>query len=278
MDVPHKTLTRRVLLDGNLARRKWQRSGREYQILDTELPGFGLRVRSSGRAFWFVRLRRRGKERRVTIGPASKISARAARSEARTLLAQAALEGLPRRKTAQTSPLLSQFVADHWRHIARGWKPSTALRNEHAWQSMIAPQFGTIPIAEITASDVVRWRDGCAGGNECRFNRKAPGQPSILNAAHRAALVEIIEKGPALAVDGVVRWRICDLRDWLKKKFNVTLSKPTLSRELRALGYRKLSARPRHHAQDRDALEGFKKGGSQPSWQRSKRVSQTTDR
>ena len=169
MDVLQKTLTRRARLDGNLARRKWHGSGREYNILGTELPWFGLRVRSTGRAFWFVRLRRRGKERRVTIGPASKISAKAARSEARSLLAQVVLEGLPKHKTAHTSPLLSQFVADHWCHIARGWKPSTALRNQHAWQNMIAPHFGTMPIVEITAS--VRSRDGCAGESECRFNR-----------------------------------------------------------------------------------------------------------
>jgi hypothetical protein len=33
----------------------------------------------------------------------------------------------------------------------------------------------------------------------------------------------------------------------------------TLSRELRAMGCRKLSARPKHHAQDTDALKTFKK-------------------
>src|SRR6516162_323701 len=33
----------------------------------------------------------------------------------------------------------------------------------------------------------------------------------------------------------------------------------TLSRELRAMGYRKLSARPRHHAQAEGAIEDFKK-------------------
>ena len=110
------------------------------------------------------------------------------------------------------------------------------------------------------------------------INRKAPGQPSILNAAHRAALVAIVEKGPTPEIDGVVRWRIVDLMHWLKETHKVSISKPTLSREMRALGYRKLSARPRHHAQDRDALEAFKKGGSQPRWQRSKRVFPTTDR
>jgi integrase len=95
---------------------------------------------------------------------------------------------LPQRKTAHTSPLLSQFVADHWRHIARGWKPSTALRNQHAWQSMIAPHFGTMQIAEISASDVVRWRDGCAGARECRFNRAVPVLASLLKYAEALKL------------------------------------------------------------------------------------------
>jgi len=44
------------------------------------------------------------------------------------------------------------------------------------------------------------------------------------------------------------------------EEFRLSISKQTLSRELRAMGFRKLSARPRHHAQDTDALEAFKKG------------------
>jgi hypothetical protein len=37
------------------------------------------------------------------------------------------------------------------------------------------------------------------------------------------------------------------------------VSETTLSRILRALGYRKLSARPRHHAQAAGAVDAFKK-------------------
>jgi len=44
-----------------------------------------------------------------------------------------------------------------------------------------------------------------------------------------------------------------------------------LIREARALGYRKLSARPRHYAQDADAAETFKKT-SPPRWRKSPRV------
>ena len=39
------------------------------------------------------------------------------------------------------------------------------------------------------------------------------------------------------------------------------VSPQTLSRELRAMGYRKLSARPRHHAQAPGAVEAFKTYG-----------------
>lgn len=52
------------------------------------------------------------------------------------------------------------------------------------------------------------------------------------------------------------------LGQWLWDEFALSISKATLSREVRALGYRKLSARPRHHAQDQDAIENFKKGAS----------------
>jgi hypothetical protein len=51
----------------------------------------------------------------------------------------------------------------------------------------------------------------------------------------------------------VVRWRLIDLAQWVFEEFRVTISKQTLSRELRAMGFRKLSARPRHQAQDREA-------------------------
>jgi transposase len=91
------------------------------------------------------------------------------------------------------------------------------------------------------------------------IDRKAPGQPSRLNDEHRDALVAMVENGPIPAVHGVVRWRIIDLCQWLWEEYEVTVSKQTLSRELRAMGYRKLSARPRHHAQAAGAVEAFKK-------------------
>ncbi len=110
-----------------------------------------------------------------------------------------------------------------------------------------------------------RGPDGLADG-------KAPGQPPKLNDTQRQALAAIIESGPISAVHGVVRWRLIDLGQWIFDEFRISIAKQTLSRELRAMGYRKLSARPRHHAQDADAIPAFKKT-SPPSWQRSGRRS-----
>jgi hypothetical protein len=77
----------------------------------------------------------------------------------------------------------------------------------------------------------------------------------------------VIENGPMPAVNGVVRWRLVDLGQWIFEEFRITIAKQTLSRELRAMGYRKLSARPRHHAQAEGAIEDFKKA-SPCAWKR----------
>jgi transposase len=99
------------------------------------------------------------------------------------------------------------------------------------------------------------------------INRKAPGQKPRLDQAQRQALQQVVEQGPIPAVHGVVRWRLIDLVQWVFDEFHVALSKQTLSREVRALGYRKLSARPRHHAKDEQATRVFKKS-SRPDWTR----------
>jgi transposase len=92
-------------------------------------------------------------------------------------------------------------------------------------------------------------------GPDGLIDRKAPGQRSRLADRHRAALAAIVEDGPIPAVHGVVRRRIIDLCQWVWNEFEISVSKQTLSRELRAMGYRKLSARPRHHAQPEGAIE-----------------------
>lgn len=106
-----------------------------------------------------------------------------------------------------------------------------------------------------------------AEGPDGLVSRKSPGKTPILNDAQRLALAETVEAGPIPASHGVVRWRLVDLAQWIWDEFGLSITKQTLSRELRALGFRKLSARPRHNGQIEDAIVDFKKASS-PGWQR----------
>ena len=158
-------------------------------------------------------------------------------------------------------PLRGDFDAEMVRAAARrqGWAAGAAafgaggdLRGARRTE---AAKIGGVTL-QIVRDWVIKFN---AHGPEGLIDRKAPGQPPRLNDAHRAALAAIIESGPIPAVHGVVRWRIVDLCQWMFEEFRVVIAKQTLSRELRAMGYRKLSARPRHHAQAAGAIDDFKK-------------------
>ena len=108
-----------------------------------------------------------------------------------------------------------------------------------------------------TVRDWVVWFN--AEGPAGLLNGKAPGKSAILDDERRRELARLVESGPIPAVHGVVRWRLVDLGQWLFETFGLSISKQTLSREMRAMGFRRLSARPRHHAQDVEAVAAFKK-------------------
>ena len=173
----------RAYLDGNLARRKLPPAPREYAIWDTELAGFGLRVRPSGRRSWFVRVRRRGKHQRVTLGATEDLDAATARIQARRILAEVALDGLPRRVAQKQSPAFADYVDEFWRDCAHHWKPSTQKRNWDAIRFDLIPQFGPMRLDMICRSDIIRWRDDCAEGKQAKFNRALPVLAAMLNYA-----------------------------------------------------------------------------------------------
>jgi len=114
-----------------------------------------------------------------------------------------------------------------------------------------------------------------AKGPEGLIDGKSTGKPPKLNVSQRRALAEIVESGPITAIHGVVRWRLADLAQWIFAEFRISLDRSTVSRELRALGFRKISARPRHRGQNEFAVEDFKKT-SPPSWTRSAPASRPT--
>ena len=159
-------------------------------------------------------------------------------------------------------PLRGDFEASQVRAAARQSKDGSQARRLLALAAVYdgasrteAARVGGVTL-QIVRDWVVRFNAQGPGG---LIDRKAPGQASRLNDTHRVALAAVIESGPVPAIHGVVRWRIIDLCQWIWEEFQVTIAEQTLSRELRAMKYRKLSARPRHHAQAEGAIEAFKK-------------------
>jgi transposase len=170
-------------------------------------------------------------------------------------------------------PLRTDFDAAQLRGLARSAVDPGQVRRLLALAAIYAgePHSAAAAIGGVGLQTVRDWvlrfnADGPTGLE----TGKAPGKPSLLDERQRAALFQIVEAGPNPAIHGVVRWRIVDLVQWVWEEFRLSLSKQTMSKELRALGLRKLSARPRHHAQDKEAASAFKT--SPRSWRRSRRA------
>jgi len=167
-------------------------------------------------------------------------------------------------------PLRRDFDAAALRSVAKKTKDAAQARRLLALAVIYEGAMRTeaAKIGDVTLQIVRDWVVKFnAHGPDGLIDRKAPGQPPKLTDAHRAALMKMIEDGPTPAIHGVVRWRIVDLCQWVFEEFRIAVAEQTMSRELRKMGLRKLSARPRHHAQDEEAAEVFKKA-SPPSWKK----------
>jgi transposase len=164
-------------------------------------------------------------------------------------------------------PLRDEFDAAGLRAAARDSKDAGQTRRLLALAAICdgCTRTEAARIGDVTLQIVRDW--------VMKLNAHGPaglvgGKPRRLDATHRAALAAAVESGLIPAVHDVVRWRIVDFCQWLYDEFQVSVSEQTLSRELRELGYRKLTARPRHHAQADGMIEAFKKI-SPRAWTRS---------
>ncbi len=167
--------------------------------------------------------------------------------------------------------LRGYFSGDELRRLARESRDAKQVRRllalaviREGGRRTEAARIGGVGL-QIVRDWVLRFN---AEGPDGLLDRKAPGKSPTLSADQRTALARVVEAGPEPWRDGVVRWRLIDLVQWLWEEFRISVSEATVGRELRALGFRKLSARPRHYAQDPEAAEGFKKV-SRSAWRRS---------
>ena len=130
---------------------------------------------------------------------------------------------------------------------------SVAWRSKHAGQARRlmalaalydgATRTEAAAVAGVTVQIIRDWVLKLnAHGPDGLIDRHSGGETPILSGVHRQALVTAIEDGPIPAIHGVVRWRVIDLCQWLWDGCDVKVSSQTLSRALRQMGYRPLSA------------------------------------
>ncbi len=119
-----------------------------------------------------------------TLGSPQTVKVEAARREARRVLAEALLAGLPTRPvaTAADAMTFAAFAPEFLACSARHWKPATLVRNRRAIERDLIPFFGEMRLSEIERTDIARWRDSMASrsGN---FNRAVPVLSALMNEA-----------------------------------------------------------------------------------------------
>ncbi len=145
--------------------------------------------------------------------------------------------------------LRGDFEASDLRRLAKATKDAAQSRRLLALAEIYdggarsdAARIGGVGL-QVVRDWVLRFN---ADGPEGLLDRKAPGKPPKLDDSQRRALAAIVERGPILAIHGVVHWRLKDLARWIWEEFRIPLDETTVGRELKALGLAKLSARPRH--------------------------------
>jgi transposase len=104
-------------------------------------------------------------------------------------------------------------------------------------------------------------------GPEGLVDRWAGGPKPRLTPEQKEELARLVEAGPDLATEGIVRWRCLDLKEEIRKRFGVDYHERTVGKLLKELGFSHVSARPRHPRQKPETVEDFKKT-SRGRWRR----------
>jgi transposase len=96
-------------------------------------------------------------------------------------------------------------------------------------------------------------------GPEGLLDRRRGGSQRRLSDAQLTELAALVEAGPDVGKDGVVRWRRVDLQRVIKERFGVAYHERYVGQILHDLGFSHVSTRPQHPAQDPAIIEDFKK-------------------
>ncbi len=150
-----------------------------YDVRDSELRGFGVRVLPTGSKRFFVHCQHEGRRIWKTVGDAGIIGLGEARVRATELLAALRHDETPAAPEDRLFEVVAEEVLDHY---GRNWKPRTRKVNRNYLRSTILPWFRGRNIADITKHDVQRWF-GSLHATPVAADRSAPILSVIMRQA-----------------------------------------------------------------------------------------------
>jgi integrase len=138
---------------------------KDYLIWDDELPGFGLRVFSSGKRSYVIQYRTKGRSRRYTIGLHGAWAPETARREAKVQLGRVAGGDDPvedrqlDHKAITVKELCTRYLADLQAGLILGKggrpkKPSTITTDTGRIERHIIPLLGPRRVKDLTKTDI----------------------------------------------------------------------------------------------------------------------------
>jgi hypothetical protein len=207
-----KHMVNRLKLNEKTIRDAELRPGVSYQIFDTEVIGFAVRVQASGGRTFTIDYRHAGRQRRMNIGRWPEWSVTAARERAKELR-RAVDEGrdpLAMREDFREAPrmkdMIDRYITEHLPKLAK----NNAGDQVSMLRKMLEPAWGNKLVTEITKSDVARFLDFVAEGRPrpCKAKpnnraRKLQGHKPTPIRANRIG--EVLRKMFTLAMEW--EWR-----------------------------------------------------------------------
>jgi integrase len=137
-------------------------NGMDFYVFDSDLVGFGIRVRKSGAMSYFIRYRagfgRSAPVRRVTIAKVGKVTPEQARETAKDMLASVVKGKDPARERAEDRDALTvkKLIASFLDHVEMKKRPNTHAQYAHMLNAYVAPELGSRRAATISATDISR--------------------------------------------------------------------------------------------------------------------------
>jgi hypothetical protein len=200
---------------------KLKSNGKAYDVRDTKLKGFIVRVNTSGKLVYMCEYTR---AKRIMVGRVGVISLTAAREEARKVLADA-VNGIDPKKARVLSDsndnhsmTLKDFILNKYgpwveAHNTSGRETVVSLKNR------FLKEFGALPLNEITLLKIDEWRTRrLKSVSEETINRNIA---SLRPALNQAIQWKLLDTNPLMEIKPLIRQIMTLLLDiFLWKKNN----------------------------------------------------------